>query len=441
MDFVREEQLRVGLPYSTIFVGLVAATATLGQYLLDTGDFRPIALGFHLGLALVGAYWLSRPPARASAAACFVSAYLSTMVGTFILMSGQSGGLANLAMVSVGSVLMIPDRKWMLASQAFTGAWFLIALTAPLEMPDRKQALIGVGIVAGAVGAVYLARVRSGRDVVDARRTGDAFARAGTLDFAEARSGRLRGEISAAPEVAPPTAPISRELAHDVNNLIGGILGGAELALRSEDHPEELEFALRQIRERALATRDYIRAASGGGRGEPARARLAEMLERVAALAGGLGSAKIEVVIERAAVVIEMPGEVAELERAVMNLVMNAVDAAREANGPIRLVGRIVRDGDRDGLAIRVEDPGLGIPEDLRARVLEPGFTTKQGDHQGLGLAVVARVVAGHGGRVVLESGTPAGSAVELRLPLPTRVGAPVGSGAADPVEIDVART
>jgi signal transduction histidine kinase len=52
-----------------------------------------------------------------------------------------------------------------------------------------------------------------------------------------------------------------------------------------------------------------------------------------------------------------------------------------------------------DRIVIAIEDSGLGVPEHVRARILDPFFTTKpRGQGTGLGLAIVQRVVREHGG-------------------------------------------
>ena len=62
------------------------------------------------------------------------------------------------------------------------------------------------------------------------------------------------------------------------------------------------------------------------------------------------------------------------LEQVLINLVLNALDAMGETDGP-RLVVRSFRRG--SACVIEVEDNGVGIPADMQERVFEPFFTTK----------------------------------------------------------------
>lgn len=112
------------------------------------------------------------------------------------------------------------------------------------------------------------------------------------------------------------------------------------------------------------------------------------------------------------------------LRRVLVNLVRNAVQAIRDANGgsgaqPDRARGRVVvsarRDG--DGAAILVEDDGPGIPVDRRDRIFDLYFTTKK-DGTGLGLAIAKKIVVEHGGTVGVESSKRLGGALfVVRLP------------------------
>ena len=77
---------------------------------------------------------------------------------------------------------------------------------------------------------------------------------------------------------------------------------------------------------------------------------------------------------------------------------------------------RVRREG--GAVALEIEDTGPGIPEEVRHRIFEPFFTTKASG-TGLGLAVVKRIVDGHGGEVAVRSAGRRGDAVpHPRFPL-----------------------
>ncbi len=66
-----------------------------------------------------------------------------------------------------------------------------------------------------------------------------------------------------------------------------------------------------------------------------------------------------------------------------------------------------------------MEDGGAGIPEAERERILQRGVRRdEQAAGQGIGLAVVADIVAAYGGRLAVKSGTTGGACFEVRLPV-----------------------
>jgi signal transduction histidine kinase len=90
----------------------------------------------------------------------------------------------------------------------------------------------------------------------------------------------------------------------------------------------------------------------------------------------------------------------AELNQVWTNLIDNAADAL---GGRGRIVVRAFRDA--DGVRVQVVDNGPGIPSEIQDRIFDPFFTTKDvGEGTGLGLDIVRRVVAGHGGVVSVAS-------------------------------------
>jgi signal transduction histidine kinase/CheY-like chemotaxis protein len=112
----------------------------------------------------------------------------------------------------------------------------------------------------------------------------------------------------------------------------------------------------------------------------------------------------------------------AQFEQVLLNLVANARDGMPQG-GTIRIV---VRDGAvppgveraRRELEVLVADEGVGIPEELHARVFEPFFTTKPtGQGTGLGLAMVSSIIKRAGGRIDVQSEVGRGTTFCLTLP------------------------
>ena len=107
-------------------------------------------------------------------------------------------------------------------------------------------------------------------------------------------------------------------------------------------------------------------------------------------------------------------GDEERLRQVVMNLALNALDAAGRG-GTIRVTCRLESPEDRD-VTIHVDDSGPGVPVGVRDRIFEPFFTTKaQGS--GLGLSIVHAIVTQHGGTITIEDAPEGGARFTLRLP------------------------
>jgi len=99
------------------------------------------------------------------------------------------------------------------------------------------------------------------------------------------------------------------------------------------------------------------------------------------------------------------------LRRAVLNLLLNALDAM-PAGGTLTLRAA----GGPQGIDLQLTDTGLGLSDEARRRAFEPFFTTTPGG-TGLGLAIVYRIAEVHGGEVTAVNGAGRGAVLTLRIP------------------------
>jgi signal transduction histidine kinase len=105
-------------------------------------------------------------------------------------------------------------------------------------------------------------------------------------------------------------------------------------------------------------------------------------------------------------------GDPVLLEWAVEVLTKNAIDALAGRGGKIRVTAAPL---DGNGVIISVADNGPGIPRELRARIFDPGFSTKKSGW-GIGLSLAKRIVEeNHGGKLVLTN-TEQGATFEIIL-------------------------
>jgi two-component system sensor histidine kinase HydH len=104
-----------------------------------------------------------------------------------------------------------------------------------------------------------------------------------------------------------------------------------------------------------------------------------------------------------------------KMRQVIVNLIENALEALREADGPRRLM--VVVSGE-DGMArLQVGDTGPGVPAEALPRLFEPFFSLKP-TGTGLGLAIAKRTIDAHGGRITAEAGPGNGLRIDLEVPL-----------------------
>ena len=99
------------------------------------------------------------------------------------------------------------------------------------------------------------------------------------------------------------------------------------------------------------------------------------------------------------------------LRRGIANLLRNALEAMPDGGELV-----ITSYSGPSGFELEIADSGPGIDAEVRRRAFEPFYSTKPGA-AGLGLAIVARIVAAHGGQVIAQNCPEGGAAFTLRFP------------------------
>ena len=108
-------------------------------------------------------------------------------------------------------------------------------------------------------------------------------------------------------------------------------------------------------------------------------------------------------------------GDRDKLEQCIVNLLQNAIDAVRDLTGD-RLVA-IESEIVGENLRIVVTDNGPGISADVRARMFDLFYTTKE-KGTGLGLSTVRKIIDAHGGEIDVRENAPRGTRVRMTLPI-----------------------
>ena len=210
-------------------------------------------------------------------------------------------------------------------------------------------------------------------------------------------------------------------ISHDLKNILNPLSLFLQIATRSLDANRlaEVREALAEMKSglaRGVQVIDRLRDYS---RQSPESAHQRVDLKKIAIEASELArprvgrSAGVEVrLVQRCAEVGPILGHQADLVSAVLNLLVNAVDALPKG-GTIT----IETDCGEGRVWLSVGDDGVGIPRDVREHIFEPFFTTKGEEGTGLGLPMVYACVVRHGGEIFVRSEVDKGTTFTLRFP------------------------
>jgi len=201
-------------------------------------------------------------------------------------------------------------------------------------------------------------------------------------------------------------------VAHEVNNPLAGLRNAFEL-IKADLTPQHPHFELLELIDREIERigaiihqmyQLYGRAPQGATEFDLAQAvrDVVELLSRVARKRGVSLHRETADGLPR----VRLPE--GEVKQVLYNLIQNAIQAS-----PPGATVRIRIAADCDEIAVRVEDRGPGIPDDVLPRIFDPVFSTKTGDvhaGMGLGLSVSRSVIEALGGRIDVDSRPARGS-------------------------------
>jgi two-component system sensor histidine kinase HydH len=203
---------------------------------------------------------------------------------------------------------------------------------------------------------------------------------------------------------------LSAGLAHELRNPLGSIKGSADLLARSASHNDPMAKELAEIisaevdRTNSLVTRFLDFARPLEPRREPAD--VTDIIDRA------VNRARVDVIRNYSNSLPRLAVDPELMEQVFLNLVTNASQASAPGE-PVT-----VRTREVDGQAeVSVIDHGCGIPPDKIETIFNP-VCYDQTDGVGLGLAIVAKIVDGHGGKMSVESEPGKGSTFRVLLPI-----------------------
>jgi len=211
---------------------------------------------------------------------------------------------------------------------------------------------------------------------------------------------------------------IAAVMAHELNNPLAAIaMFGQMLESQLEPGTSQRESAevIRRNTETCKRTIRGLLDMAARSAPETTRFDLHDMLEDVRRLLRPICErAGVACRVVRGMEAAEVSGDELQLRQVVINLLLNAVQAADSAGGSIQ-----VTTAERDRrIEVDVRDDGPGVPPEAQPHIFEPFFTTKPaGVGTGLGLSTSRRIVEAHGGTLDLVDTGPGGTTFRVSLP------------------------
>ena len=321
--------------------------------------------------------------------------------------------LLYLVQIALATVVVRARWTWMLVGLSFIGFGILLVAHQPLQIPEESHAYgswVALG-VASAFVVHFLLRITSA--LAERER-----------ELTEARG------LAARQERLASLATMAAGAAHELSTPLGTVaLAAKELERALASNNAELAADARLIREQVGRCRSILeQMAQGAG-------TVGESV--TSSTVGELVAETLVGIREQPKVLNEIPDEVARqalrlppraVSQALRSLVTNAQDASPATSAVV-----VTAHLDTDTLAVTIRDRGPGIAADVMARIGEPFFTTKApGRGMGLGLFLARAVIEGVGGSMQIDSND--GGGTEVRVRLPSDVGARSDVAAAQPV-------
>lgn len=222
---------------------------------------------------------------------------------------------------------------------------------------------------------------------------------------------------------------LAAEIAHEVGTPLNVIAGRARSIQKKSREPEVVEKNAEIVAEQtARITRiiqrllDFTRRKVGAP--ERSSFKIDELVTTtMELLAGQFASAKVKTKIGRGDKLPPVAGDADRMQQVLINLMINGVQAMPDG-GVLSIETQLVRrtrpglEAESDFVSVSISDTGVGIPADIREKIFDPFYTTKEGQGgTGLGLAVCSGIVKEHDGWIDVEDAPGGGTVFRVFVP------------------------
>ncbi len=215
---------------------------------------------------------------------------------------------------------------------------------------------------------------------------------------------------------------LAAAIAHDINNILEGVYGNIELATKSNDKTESLNYLSNAINsfDRAKRITNQLLTFAKGGEPKKKSVSIKNLLKDVVEFSSSGSNIKTEYFIDEDLWNCEV--DLTQISQVIQNITINAIQAMNlhgilkvkamnitldKVNGSL-LSGKYVK--------IEIIDNGKGIPKEILPRIFDPFFTTKEKGN-GLGLSICHSIITQHNGIIEVESKENEGATFSIYLP------------------------
>jgi two-component system, cell cycle sensor histidine kinase and response regulator CckA len=220
-------------------------------------------------------------------------------------------------------------------------------------------------------------------------------------------------------------------IAHDFNNMLTAIIGFSDFLLMNHRPTDPAFQDIMNIKQNANRAAGLVRQLLAFSRQQTLRPQvlqLGDLLSDLSILLSRLLGENIELRLDQASGLWPVKADLHQFEQVIINLAVNARDAMPDGG---KLTIRTVNVDERDSrelgsrqvppgeyVLIEVSDTGCGMSEEVKQKIFEPFFSTKEiGRGTGLGLSTVFGIVKQSGGYIYAESEVERGTVMRVYLP------------------------
>jgi signal transduction histidine kinase len=254
----------------------------------------------------------------------------------------------------------------------------------------------------------YPLQVRGGDEVAEVT---------GTFDRMRKNLQKTHRELLDAERLAT-IGRMASSISHDLRHSLAAVMANAEFLCESNLTPGQREDLYAEIRIAVDQMTDLIESLLEFSRTReslhPSYGDIRSAVDR--AVQGVKAHPEFQRIRIRISAVGSTEGwfDFKKLERALLNLLLNACEVVPAGSGKIDI--HLRRKG--ESLEIRIEDNGPGIAEAVRDRLFEPFVSHGKENGTGMGLTVVQKILQDHGGDVAVEQTSSSGTTFRINIPL-----------------------